>query len=104
MFSDTSIVSSKADLILEGFSIEEASDWIQKAIKHPGKLRADLGLSDDENIYDVPITKLISYAKGSVENKKRVLLLKTLLRNRPGKRTPKENEFFNNLNKALTEL
>lgn len=85
------------ELLFQGFLYSEARGWIQKAIKHPNKLRDDLGLSKDENIYDVPISKIKAYAKKSPENRKRILFLRTLMKVRPGIRNPKEMEFFNKL-------
>lgn len=85
------------ELLFQGIPFSEARGWIQKAIKHPNKLRDDLGLSKDENIYDVPISKIKAYAAKSPENKKRILFLRTLMKIRPGIKNPKEMEFFNKL-------
>lgn len=91
-------------LLYLGTPVTEANDWIKKAIKHPNKLRKDLNLSPKDKIYSLDPKVLIDYAKKSIDNKRRVYFLRTLLWFRSGIRTPREVKFWNELNKGLEDL
>lgn len=60
-----------------------AGNWIQKAIKHPGALRKQLGVAEGKKI---PASKLATAAKSKGTLGKRARLAQTLGKLRGGKK------------------
>lgn len=79
-------------------------NWMKDAVKNPGKLRKDLGVSEDETIYQAVDPKdVIEYAKKSTSNKRRVVLAITFFKESDRTKSQEEKDFWENVEKDLDD-
>lgn len=79
------------------------NDWMDDAVKKPGKLKRDLGVPEDEDIYQsASISDVVEYANKSTKNMRRVRLAITFSKQR-GDRSQEEREFWNSVEDKLDE-
>lgn len=80
---------------------EEKEKWMDKSIKHKGKLRNDLGLKKGEKIYDAGVDKMSTYAKKNKSNADRVRLAWVMSKRRGTTRSQREIKFWNSVSEKM---